>query len=161
MTRLGSKLTYANVISTVCLFILLGGGAYAATGLPGRQQGTLASGETERGVYGLAGVADLPQDGFFFPPSTVVSYPIPLNFEPRVLAAVTEDDEEDEACPGSVAKPAAAPGYLCLYEAPKNLHGHVYAFTEPRPGHYGFKLFFEAKEGKRFWGSGTWAVTAP
>ncbi|HET6998471.1 MAG TPA: hypothetical protein VFI03_07760 [Solirubrobacterales bacterium] len=28
------KLTYANVISTLCLFMLLGGGAYAATQLP-------------------------------------------------------------------------------------------------------------------------------
>jgi hypothetical protein len=35
MQRLRSKLTYANVISTLCLFLLLGGGAaYAANALP-------------------------------------------------------------------------------------------------------------------------------
>jgi len=34
MRALRSKLTYANVISTLCLFMLLGGGAYAATKLP-------------------------------------------------------------------------------------------------------------------------------
>lgn len=34
MQRLRGKLTYANVISTLCLFMLLGGGAYAATQLP-------------------------------------------------------------------------------------------------------------------------------
>jgi hypothetical protein len=34
MGNLRSRLTYANVISTLCLFILLGGGAYAATKLP-------------------------------------------------------------------------------------------------------------------------------
>lgn len=34
MRALRSKLTYANVISTLCLFMLLGGGAYAATQLP-------------------------------------------------------------------------------------------------------------------------------
>jgi hypothetical protein len=28
------KLTYANVMSTLCFFLLLGGGAYAATQLP-------------------------------------------------------------------------------------------------------------------------------
>src|SRR6186997_934553 len=34
MKRVRSKLTYANVISTLCLFLLLGGGAYAASQLP-------------------------------------------------------------------------------------------------------------------------------
>jgi hypothetical protein len=34
------RLTYANVISTLCLFILLGGGAYAATQLPKNSVGT-------------------------------------------------------------------------------------------------------------------------
>jgi hypothetical protein len=34
MKRIRSKLTYANVISTLCLFLVLGGGAYAATQLP-------------------------------------------------------------------------------------------------------------------------------
>src|SRR3954470_3658668 len=35
MKRLHGKLTYANVISTLCLFLLLGGGAaYAANQLP-------------------------------------------------------------------------------------------------------------------------------
>lgn len=33
MRHLRPKLTYANVISTLCLFLLLGGGAYAATEL--------------------------------------------------------------------------------------------------------------------------------
>jgi hypothetical protein len=33
-------LSYANVISTVCLFILLGGGAYAAVRLPAKSVGT-------------------------------------------------------------------------------------------------------------------------
>jgi hypothetical protein len=34
MRALNSKLTYANVVSTLCLFLLLGGGAYAALKLP-------------------------------------------------------------------------------------------------------------------------------
>ena len=34
--RLRSQLTYANVVSTLCLFILLGGAAYAATRVTGR-----------------------------------------------------------------------------------------------------------------------------
>ena len=31
MKRLATHLTYANVVSTLCLFVLLGGGAWAAT----------------------------------------------------------------------------------------------------------------------------------
>lgn len=35
MKRIGAKLTYSNVVSTICLFLLLGGGAaWAATQLP-------------------------------------------------------------------------------------------------------------------------------
>jgi len=34
------RLTYANVVSTLCLFILLGGGAYAATQLPRNSVGS-------------------------------------------------------------------------------------------------------------------------
>jgi len=40
MRTLRDKLTYANVISTLCLFMLLGGGAYAATQLPKNSVGT-------------------------------------------------------------------------------------------------------------------------
>jgi hypothetical protein len=34
LAGISSRLTYANVISTLCLFLLLGGGAYAAFSLP-------------------------------------------------------------------------------------------------------------------------------
>ena len=38
--KLRSKLTYSNVVSTFCLFLILGGGAYAATKLPKNSVGT-------------------------------------------------------------------------------------------------------------------------
>jgi hypothetical protein len=40
LTRLSSRLTYANVIATVALFLALGGGAYAAFKLPKNSVGT-------------------------------------------------------------------------------------------------------------------------
>lgn len=40
MKSLMSRLTYANVISTLALFLVLGGGAYAATKLPANSVGT-------------------------------------------------------------------------------------------------------------------------
>jgi hypothetical protein len=45
MRRLTAGLTYANVVSTVCLFVLLGGGAYAATKLP---KGSVGSAQLKR-----------------------------------------------------------------------------------------------------------------
>ena len=40
LDRLRPRLTYANVIATVALFVALGGGAYAATELPANSVGT-------------------------------------------------------------------------------------------------------------------------
>jgi hypothetical protein len=40
MRTMRDKLTYANVISTLCLFMVLGGGAYAASQLPKNSVGT-------------------------------------------------------------------------------------------------------------------------
>src|SRR5829696_8966771 len=40
MSKLRERLTYANVVSTLCLCILLGGSAYAATRLPNNSVGT-------------------------------------------------------------------------------------------------------------------------
>jgi hypothetical protein len=40
MRTIRSKLTYSNVVSTLCLFVLLGGGAYAAVKVPNNSVGT-------------------------------------------------------------------------------------------------------------------------
>jgi hypothetical protein len=40
MQRIRPRLSYANVVSTLCLFVLLGGGAYAASRLPPDSVGT-------------------------------------------------------------------------------------------------------------------------
>jgi hypothetical protein len=40
MRKTRAKLTYSNVVSTLCLFMLLGGGAYAAAKLPGNSVGS-------------------------------------------------------------------------------------------------------------------------
>ncbi len=40
MSRLRSRLTYANVVSTLCLFLLLGGTAYATLSLPKNSVGS-------------------------------------------------------------------------------------------------------------------------
>jgi hypothetical protein len=53
--RLRSHLTYANVLSTLCLFLLLGGAAYAATGL---SKDSVGSREITAGAVRNAELAD-------------------------------------------------------------------------------------------------------
>jgi hypothetical protein len=69
MARMRRHLTYANIISTVCLFIVLGGSAYAAVTITGKQvknnsltgadirNGTLQSVDLKRGVLPPAGTS--------------------------------------------------------------------------------------------------------
>jgi hypothetical protein len=53
-SRLGRRLTYANVMATLALFVALGGGAYAATQLKKEQHRHQAA-EERRGHRGEAG----------------------------------------------------------------------------------------------------------
>lgn len=61
MPSFRARLTYANVVSTACLFILLGGGAYAASALPINSVGTeqlqrngVTKPDVDRGAIGAA-----------------------------------------------------------------------------------------------------------
>jgi hypothetical protein len=42
MRRIRSKLSYANVVATLCLFIALGGTSYAAVKITGAEQSMLS-----------------------------------------------------------------------------------------------------------------------
>jgi hypothetical protein len=72
--------------------------------------------------------------------------------------AVHYDEEETTQCPGTVDKPEAAPGNVCLYAFNaeqitfKELSGYPYKWTS------GVNLLFEENAGAFAWG--TWAVTA-
>ena len=43
MSRIRARLTYANIVATIALFIALGGGAYAAFKLPANSVGSKSS----------------------------------------------------------------------------------------------------------------------
>ena len=72
--RIGTRLTYANVMATIAVFIALGGGAYAAFSLPRDSvkskhivDGQVKSADVQDD--GLAGV-DIVEDSLRLPPST-------------------------------------------------------------------------------------------
>ncbi len=212
MSSIRRRLSFANVVSCIALFVALGGASYAAIQLPKNSVGakqikpsavnsskikngsldvtdfkpsqlsqlkgptgptgprgasgpqgdpgpllqTLPSRKTETGSYGFAGTRQ--ENGNPYTPGIQVSYPIPVSFTPNV--EIVESGEPPTAnCPGSVEKPAAAPGYLCLYGGREDVG--LSLENVPDAGHRGFLLFFEAEPGENYEDFGTWAVTAP
>jgi hypothetical protein len=206
------RLSFANVISCIALFVALGGAGYAATQLPKNSVGakqikpnavtsskvkngslgtadfksselsklqgpagpagpqgptgaqgepgpllqTLPSGKTLTGAYGAASTRSNIVSPYV--PGVEVSYPIPLSFSPK-FEIVKFGQPPTATCPGSAAKPAAAPGRLCLYGQREDVSMSIENL--PAEGHYGFLLFFSAAAGENYENHGTWAVTAP
>jgi hypothetical protein len=89
------RLTYANVVSTLCLFILLGGGAYAAVKIP---RNSVGASQLKRNAVTSPKVKNgslLAQD-----------------FGPGQLPAGAKGDQGDQGAPGANGAPGAggAPG---------------------------------------------------
>ncbi|HJZ35335.1 MAG TPA: hypothetical protein VJ204_03600 [Solirubrobacterales bacterium] len=213
MKKIRANLTYANVMSTIAVLLVLGGGtALAATvvlpknsvgakqlkkgavtpaklapaakaaltgprgatgavgpqgpkgdagttgekGEPGTFLSALPSGRTLTGVYGISGHIQNPGDTGA---EDAISFQIPLS-EPPVESVVIGGAPTTE-CPGTVNDPAAAPGYLCLYE--QAAYGDEPALkAEPTgSGKDGFAVFIPGATVEGPYNDyGTWAVTA-
>jgi hypothetical protein len=78
---------------------------------------------------------------------------------------VTNGGQPTAECPGTRWEPAAAPGYLCVYENSRSNLGASQVFSpavgEPGAERYGFMLRAESAAAGTTYLSGTWAVTAP
>jgi Collagen triple helix repeat (20 copies) len=240
MQLIRRKLTYANVISTLCLVLVLGGGtAYAASrltdesvgtaqlkkaavtpaklspaaraglvgprgpagtagavgpagaigpagpqgpqgvpgekgepgiegkrGEPGPLLETLPSGKTEKGAFGMEGVASATAFG-----ESSLSFPIPLDVSGPIPSYTVSPETNGSGglCPGTVADPRAQPGMFCIYVATStNVDAPYYPLPcDPAPqecnviGPYGGYLEISPPLTGRYEASGTWAVTAP
>jgi hypothetical protein len=206
LSRIGGRLTFANITAVIALVFAMSGGALAAThylltstkqispkvltalkgnagpagpaGSPGPQGergpegppgkdgapgsagvssswpagGTLPSGKTETGTWAFTKIAEgqvrLP-----------LSFPIPTK-EPLKAVEQHFSGEEDPSpnCRGSVAKPEAAPGFICLYsdlhEDPLNGSGPIRTSGVVLILENNTTAAPQADEG-------TWAATAP
>jgi hypothetical protein len=120
----------------------------------------LPSGRSETGVYSLEGAGSVIESGWGFP--------LQLGSEPT--AHLIKDGEASTAqCPGSVSKPTAAPGNLCVYEAKNHSAGSSEALFNPENESFGGKAsrfgwgfaINNGSPGSNAWSMGTWAVTAP
>ncbi|HZR53017.1 MAG TPA: hypothetical protein VFB06_26325 [Streptosporangiaceae bacterium] len=89
------------------------------------------------------------------------TFPIPLPFAPTAHYVTSPT----ASCPGSAARPVAAPGNLCVYQAGSENVSAVTIFKDAGPGtgadRWGFSAVpMSASSGPgAVWGS--WAVTAP
>jgi hypothetical protein len=135
-------------------------GATGATGASGADgttgfASTLPVGKTELGTWG-GNVGASSSSPYYSP----VSFDIPLAAKP-VVTFVAVGGASTAACPGSAAKPQAASGTLCVYEA--HLSGVALGALDPSadggsPGAavYGTVITLTGAPGYAY---GTWAVT--
>jgi len=168
------RLTYANVVSTMALVLALGGGAYAATtqgpvqkAAPLGAAGPSVLGHrlTEKGVFDVGGMEAIgaTQNAML----EAVTFAYPLSFTPK--GRVLSMGVKTSACPGTVRKPTAKPGFLCLYMGGQWSNGSV-VFLDPRTQGsvgimpLGFVIYTTPMATTNSFGfdvHGTWAVTAP
>jgi hypothetical protein len=216
MKRLRTRLTYANVMSSLAVFFVIAGGtAFAAsqlgkesvgtkqlkkeavtpaklsaaskkaltgpagpqgpkgdtgpqgpkgdrgergeTGPPGPLTEVLPSGKTERGMYIFGGTRAA---GGSYTPNFSISYPVPVNFTPK-LTFIRVGGATTSECTGSTAAPTAAPGALCIYESRDDTAYVTGAAIEAPTTHFGALLYVSAPAGADYEIEGSYALTAP
>jgi hypothetical protein len=92
-------------------------GPQGPEGSPWTAGGTLPSGRTETGAWSVK-VTGQKESGV----STSISFTLPLKTAPTTTNYVTETEEEEHKVPvgcegGTIEKPTAKPGNLCVYQA--------------------------------------------
>jgi hypothetical protein len=140
-------------------------------GSPWTAGGTLPSGKTETGTWVFRGTANAEGEFRF----TAISFPIPLKEKltkaGEYIQIGEKLPEEGQCKTGSVEKPDAAPGFLCVYEGETFFRKGGLgpgSFLTPTNGigilSTGTELAFETKKpttpGEEVSAEGTWAVTA-
>jgi hypothetical protein len=147
-------------------------GETGSQGPPGPLLDTLPSGKTEKGVYLVYGFkfnggTPVPADVQL---GTAINFPIPLASAPEARYVQAGSTAVGGCAGGTVAKPVAAPGYLCVFEGEK--HGRIESGWDicnlemtvcgQGPGRFGAGVLIRssgAATGVAI--SGSWAVTAP
>jgi hypothetical protein len=128
-------------------------------GSPWTAGGTLPSGRTETGAWSFtqhaAGTA-IVTTSFAIPLST------PTAEANEVIVAENEEGKEHQTeCPGTLTKPAAAPGFVCFYTASTEGASFIGFGASWDSGTFAvFGVSQEAPEGHVNHAYGTWAVTA-
>jgi hypothetical protein len=142
------------------------GTAKACNGTTGFTE-TLPSGKTETGTWAVETTATATEELV----SAVISIPIPLAVPAQVGGFVAAGAKTPpEHCEGSLEKPGAKTGYLCIFEGKSQVINHgglewakafvtpdgkIGSTVEPTGG----QLVFSTTKTGRVSAEGTWAVT--
>jgi hypothetical protein len=190
MSRVRDRLTYANVIATLCLALVLGGGtAYATVELGKESVGTnqlkkdaVTPAKLSKAVRAdLAAASDKPGPpratltsgetlrGIYDLRGTEGQLDQAVTFQ-LALPAMTEAhfpaSSDPADCPGTVAEPQARPGNFCVYDrftvnaSPSGAFAPETA-ENGRAGRFGAVIVLDGEGGKEARSYGSWAVTAP
>ena len=87
----------------------------------------LGHGQTERGAYDVGGMEATGATQNL--QLSAVTFPSPLNFVP--IGHVLGTGQHTKSCPGTVRKPSAKPGHLCIYQGGQWSNDSV-IFLDPR-----------------------------
>jgi len=190
MRRVRDRLTYANVIATLCLVLVLGGGtAYAAVELGKESVGTnqlkkdaVTPAKLSKGVRAdlatgsgkpsplratlssgetLRGTYDLR--GTEAQLEQAVTFQVALQ---STTAAHFPASADPTDCPGTVAEPQARPGNFCVYDRLTVNASPSGAFAPEtaengRAGRFGAVIVLDNAGDKEARSYGSWAITAP
>jgi hypothetical protein len=136
-------------------------GETGATGSPWTAGGVLPAGSTEKGTWSTVYTATAAGQAM----SSAISFTIPLEAEPEAHY-IKLGETPPTGCSGTVEKPEAAAGNLCVFvesESPKTTE---YSVDGKFPSHYlvgtsanGSVVAVQSTEEGTIQGFGTWAVT--
>jgi hypothetical protein len=127
--------------------------------------GTLAGGQTERGIWFLSDWSSSSDQGAAASP---ITFPIPLAQAPAAVHFIPLGGSDPSGCYGDVHSPGAAPGNLCVFE------GRAYNVSSDRgiedptdsginqADRFGTGVYLNGTLGPgEADAGGSWAVTAP
>ncbi len=130
------------------------GGTRGPKGDPGSFATQLPGGETIRGAYSVGAGTGLAIGLQAF---GSISFVTDLGAEPEVVV-VAEGESPPIECPGSVLRPEAEPGFLCIFEEKATNTSGV---TVSSKYTFGVTITVESTGVGAFASTGTWAATAP
>jgi len=127
--------------------------------------GTLASGQTERGIWFLSDWAETGHDAVAV---SAITFPVPLAQAPAAVHYIELGQSAPSGCTGDVANPGAAPGNLCVFEGRAYNASGVRGIEDPtdsgvnQANRFGTGVYMNGSNGPGEADTGgSWAVTAP
>lgn len=137
----------------------------ATSALAANGTGTLASGQTERGIWFLGDWAESGRDGASV---SAISFPVPLAQAPTAVHYIEFGQSTPSGCLGNVFNPGASPGNLCVFEGRAFNVSGVRGIEDPtdsginQANRFGTGVFLNGTNGTgEADAGGSWAVTAP